>query len=104
MTEYDNLNLNRIKISWSAPYSNSAVITGYLIVIQQKNGEYIASSECDGQSASVISNLSCYVNLETLREVPFSLSFDSLILVKAKAQNKFGWAEFSQPNNYGAKI
>lgn len=93
-----------IRISWTSPYSNSESISEYEILIQAQNGELYNSERCNGSSASVLTTRECFVPLSVLRAAPFSLEFDELISVKARAYNQFGWAEFNQLNDEGARV
>lgn len=71
-----------IKISWSAPYDNSETITGYTVMIYGYPGRnegtfvernYATTSECDGFTEPVFSQLYCYIQVTTLRAEPFAL-------------------------------
>jgi hypothetical protein len=39
-----------------------------------------------------------------LISAPFNLEFDTLVKVKARAYNTFGWTDYSQANNEGARL
>jgi hypothetical protein len=81
-----------IKITWTNPTSNGAAITEYLIKIKGTDGEFYTSLDtCDGSLATIVSNMYCYVPMETLKAAPFSLTKGDAIIVSANAKNLKGF-------------
>lgn len=62
------------------------------------------SSDCDGTSNPVLSQLYCYIKLSTLRAAPYNLNFSDLVEIQIRAHNKFGWSNFSPVNIIGARV
>lgn len=62
------------------------------------------ASECDGTDLNIVNTRTCFVQLQTLRAEPFSLSFDDYVVIKIRSMNSFGWSILSQQNLSGAKI
>jgi hypothetical protein len=112
--QYENVdNSMTIKVIWTAPYDNSAPITGYEIMIYGYPGaatdtfverDYSITEECDGLIDPVLSQLYCYVQVTTLRVEPFVLEFGENINVIARAKNIYGWGEYSQWNLYDSEL
>lgn len=67
-----------IKVSWSAPSSNGDAITAYLIEISDSlSVTWVAdTTDCDGSSATVMSNLYCIIPMSSLTVAPYNYVFD----------------------------
>lgn len=94
-----------VLISWTVPQSGSDPITQFDIQI---GPGYTNSGSCDGSSFTVISSLSCIIPMSELIST-FSLTFDTLVLVKVRAKNSItsvngGWGTLSPANTDGARI
>lgn len=79
-----------LKVSWTAPASNSYPITKYLIEIAKS--DLSAWSEdalhCDGSSSTVIVNMYCIIPMSTLTNpLTYNYGFDSMVVVRASAYN-----------------
>jgi hypothetical protein len=59
---------------------------------------------CNGQSDPAKSLLNCYIPLTVLRASPFSLQYNDLVVVKARARNVWGYGAFSENNTSGAHV
>lgn len=95
-----------LKISWTAPNSNSYTISSYLIEIADSltatwNAD---TTNCDGSSSTVMSNMYCIIPMSTLTSAPYGYLFDQLVVVRASAQNTRGSGSTSTPNSSGARI
>ncbi len=92
-----------MKISWSAPSSNSDTITGYRVYIADSTNAFLLESTyCNGLANPVLSNMYCHVPMSVLRASPYSLAFDALVEVKIEAKNSFGYGALSPANTAGA--
>lgn len=63
---------------------------------------WIESTDCDGTSSTIISSLSCSVDMNDLTSAPWSYTVDTLIVVRISAYNTYGWGLTSTPNTSGA--
>lgn len=61
-----------------------------LIMHVDGNGASEDLVDCDGASAQVVGALTCSVPIATLKAAPFSLVYDSEVLVKIVAINEIG--------------
>lgn len=64
------------QVSFSVPVTTGGTgitITSYKILFKQSDGTYTESADCNGSSATVITNLYCTINLSTLTSSPYSL-------------------------------
>jgi hypothetical protein len=99
-----SLNGPNVRISWSEPIDNGAIVTSYSIYIQQKDTTYtIESVYCDGTSNDLLTNKECEVPLTVLYAAPFLLDGGSSVYAKISATNSQGTSEVSDPGN-GAQI
>lgn len=62
------------------------------------------STNCDGSSTTVKTNLYCIIPMSTLTAAPYSYAFDELVLVTVTATNSYGDGPASDINTSGAKI
>ena len=91
-------------ISWSEPIDNGAIVTDYIVSIQQKDGQFtVESVYCVSNSANILSSKSCEVPLTTLYTAPYLLDGGSSVYAKVLSKNAQGASEFSDPGN-GANI
>lgn len=76
--------------------------------MKQSDGTFSAppTSYCDGAEPAVVTNRYCHVPLASvLREAPFSLNYNDLVVAKISSKNQIGWAlEYSQENTIGAYV
>ena len=95
-----------VLITWEKPDENSEPISAYEILILAKDGQTWNEETlgCDGEQESIVLNRQCYVLLSTLRESPFNLVYDDLVIVKGRAKNSKGFGHYSEPNIFGARI
>ena len=95
-----------VKISWSAPYHGGDSITAFTVLISQSDGIIFTadSTNCDGGSTSVLSNLYCLVPMTTLKASPYFLAEGSTVIATVKATNRAGDSATSSPNSVGAYI
>ena len=92
-----------VMVSWSAPASNHASITQYLIKFVQVGGVTFTeeSTYCDGSQQLILLQRFCLVPHSVLTATPYSLTFDTLIEVKVQALNRNGWSDASDANVAG---
>jgi len=95
-----------VKISWTAPNSNSYPITSYLIEIADSlTATWTAdTTNCDGSSSTVMGNMYCIIPMSTLTSAPYGYLFNQLVVVRASATNARGTGSASTPNSIGARI
>lgn len=76
---------SNVQISWTAPTSNGASITAYKILIAQSDGSAYTETTayCDGTDPQIISDLKCSVPMTVLTSSPYSLTYGTLVAVKA---------------------
>jgi hypothetical protein len=88
-----------VLIQWTAPHDGFQTITNYLIEIESLSGTFIQSAFCGDTIL-----LSCIVPMSEL-QATYSLPFDSLVVVRATAENSYGYATLASPvNTVGAFI
>lgn len=92
-------------IAWSIPDDGNAPVSGYTIKIRQDDGVSFTedTTNCDGQSSSIVSLQSCTVPISRLRSNPYNLEWGSSVYVKVTAINSVGTSEESDQGN-GAVI
>lgn len=90
-----------VKISWTAPSTdNNYSVTAYKILIGDSSNSFTEdTSICDGSDSTTMTNMFCWVSMETLAAAPYSLAFQSVIKVKAQALNARGYSEVSDPSS-----
>jgi hypothetical protein len=94
-----------VKISWTAPYENSAPIIGYRIYVSDANGEFLQETTyCDAEREPVFSQLYCEIPMANLHLEPYSLQFGDEVLVKVQASNTYGDSGISDVSSSNAKI
>mmetsp|Transcript_33982 Transcript_33982/g.25070 ORF Transcript_33982/g.25070 Transcript_33982/m.25070 type:complete len:194 (-) Transcript_33982:12-593(-) len=96
----------KVKIAWSAPDSNSATITEYLIEIQNKAATTWTeqATYCDGASSTIKAQMYCLIPMSTLTSSPYLYTFQDVVIVRASAKNAYGFGATSTPNSSGAQI
>lgn len=94
-----NKETGNIDLTWTAPHDGSDQISEYLVLCQQKNGDW--KEVCDRKQ--VVESLSCSIQMETLWN-DFGLLFEDLPLFTVSAYNVNGWGEVSAPNQSGQTI
>jgi len=93
------------KIVFTQGDSSGSPITSYLIEIQGKDLTYHETKlYCDGSSQTVISQLSCEVEMAILLAEPYSLEQGNMIVAHVRASNSFGNGAFSDPNASGLTV
>ena len=81
-----------VKVAWSLSTTNGSPITAYKVYIKQ-NGSTTYTQEsvdCDGTSATVISNNYCSINISTLLASPYNTAAADSIYAKVSATNVYG--------------
>jgi len=88
-----------VKISWTAPSTdNNYSVTAYKILIGDSSNSFAEdTSICDGSDSTTMTNMFCWVSMETLAAAPYSLAFQSVIKVKAQALNARGYSRGLRP-------
>lgn len=92
-----------LKIQWTEPHDGFQDITNYLVEIYDGvSGWHQSSDHCNGSDPTLTE---CIVPMSVLRNVPYSLTFQDLIEVRATAQNSYGFANSpSKVNTEGALV
>jgi hypothetical protein len=95
-----------VTISWVAPSSNSESIDAYIIKISDSTNSnyYEDTTDCDGSTTTVITNMACTIPMSTLTSSPYNLVFGDLVDVIASAHNSNGYGSYSPDNTAGATI
>jgi hypothetical protein len=76
---------SHVAISWDAPTTNGASITAYKILIVTSDGSTFleTTAYCDGTDPQTISDEQCEVPMTVLTSSPYSLTYGTLVAVKA---------------------
>lgn len=92
-----------VLISWTMPHDGYQSIINYLVEIQTSTGAWKQDvSNCKGSDPAM---LTCLIPMSVLIATPYNLNFDTLIVVRATAQNSYGFAKYpSVANTDGARI
>jgi|LauGreDrversion4_2_1035121.scaffolds.fasta_scaffold831385_1 hypothetical protein len=70
-----------VVITWPVPVDNYAEVTSFDLKIKNSAGSFVqALSYCDEDAATILSSQTCTLPLETLRTLPFSLNYNSLVV------------------------
>jgi hypothetical protein len=62
------------------------------------------NSNCDGSDTTVMANRFCLVPMSSLREAPFNLVLDDLVVAIITATNEIGTSDPSDENTDGAVV
>ena len=94
-----------VRIDWTEPYPEGSPITGYRIYILESDGNSYSMelSDCDASEATIRDAHSCSVQVSTLINEPFSLTWGSSVVAKVVAYNLYGDSLTSESGN-GAVI
>ncbi|CDW74138.1 pa14 multi-domain protein [Stylonychia lemnae] len=95
----------KVLVQWSAPPSNGAPISSYLIEIQDVNAGWQSEPiMCNGNNLAVVGQRQCLIPMQTLTGSQFGLTFDTLIQVRVAAANSKGTGPWSSLLTLGAKV
>ena len=93
-----------VQIEWTTPVFSGSPVTAFEIYIRQSDMMYsLEFNQCDGSLPSIVSSQSCTVDVQTLRDAPFSLNWGDSVFATIIAVNTYGDSATSQPGN-GAVI
>jgi len=91
-----------VKITWNEPDSS---VTEYEILIETSvSGTFVEHADCEGDDATILDDLECFVPMADFLAAPYSLSRGDLIVVKVRANNPIGWSSYSAENTSGAEV
>jgi hypothetical protein len=95
-----------VTISWVAPHDGGSTIDAYRIEIANAGATSWTAdtTNCDGASSTIMSQMYCVIPMSTLTAAPYSYAFDQLVVVRASAHNTYGYSTASSSNTIGAKI
>lgn len=95
-----------VTIQWSAPYNGGNSISSYQVLIQHDDGLTLSEdlSYCDGSNLATILSRRCEIPLTVLRDAPFNLPLDQLVVAQVAATNDIGQGAFSDLNTAGINI
>lgn len=95
-----------VLISWAKPSTGGLSIDSYNIEILDSTGTTWTNdtSDCDGSSLTIITNLYCIIPMTSLTSSPYSLAFEDLVYVRISAHNSLGYGATSTVNTAGAQI
>lgn len=97
-----------VKIQWEMPNDQSSEIIEYEILIKQQDGKFSKPTGqfCKGTDWSVVQNRYCHVPMQSvLRQAPFNLQYNDLVVARIRARNQIGFAvDFSNENSVGARV
>lgn len=70
------VNSANVLISWTAPASNGAALSAYLVEIRQSDGTTFTedSANCDGSDSNILAAASCEVPMSSLWAAPYTLT------------------------------
>ena len=107
MVTYDSVNAPLVvTLTWEEPDNKQDPITGYEILVLTSDGEtYIEDTDdCDASLTAIANALQCSIPISTLREAPYSLVYNDLVVAKGRAYNSIGFGHYSEPNIFGARV
>lgn len=94
-----------VRISWSLPNTNGAGIEEYVILIKQADGDFTEETTyCAGAQPAIVDERACEVPLSVLRDTPYSLLYNDVVVATVRSRNSNGWSGDSTPNFEGARI
>ena len=87
-------------MAYTAPSSNGAAITNYVIQIKTSTGAFYNETSCTGTS------LYCILPMNTLTSTTgaYKLTLGTLVVVEVSATNSIGTSTPSIPNTSGATV
>lgn len=90
-----------VTVTWTAPTTNGAPITAYIITVRQSDGATysVDSVNCNGSVSSIVTLRSCTIPVTALRASPYSLAYGTSIFAKVTAINEKGASTESNPGN-----
>jgi hypothetical protein len=105
LTVTSSNNGDLVTIAWDEPVNNGFVIDSYRIFILESDGSTYSeeTTECVGNSPSLVSSRECQVQLLSLRSSPYSLLQGDSVWVKIVSINSYGESVESEAGN-GAVI
>lgn len=73
-----------VKIAWTAPsMDNNYPVTAYKILLGDSASSFAEDTAlCDGADSSTMTNMFCWVSMETLAAAPYNLAFQAVIEAK----------------------
>lgn len=91
-----------VKVEFTAPNANGADISAYRVYIMTSDGlSWLESDHCENSDVSLVTNLYCYVPMEELVGLRYSLPYNKFISAKVQAFNPRGWGDLSDVNTLG---
>jgi len=95
-----------VKIEFTVPYDNSSPVDYYFIEISNKAGTTWTedTTNCNGQSQTIIDQLYCIVPMSVLTANPYDYVFQDTVIVRISAHNTYGFGDASDPNGSGGAI
>lgn len=103
-TDVSNTDGN-VVILWSAPGTNGASITNYIVEFRDSSSLWkTLPLFCDGSSDSVVRTRSCQVSMLIFTSSDFLLAFDTLIQVRVTPVNAKGVGPTSDLLTKGARV
>jgi hypothetical protein len=95
-----------VKITWTAPTTNSVAIDAYRIKIETSTvNTFIEDiTLCDGSLSTVVSSRTCMVPMTSLRIGSFLLTKGTEVRAKVEAHNERGWSSQSAASSSGPLI
>mmetsp|Transcript_9442 Transcript_9442/g.8983 ORF Transcript_9442/g.8983 Transcript_9442/m.8983 type:complete len:215 (+) Transcript_9442:523-1167(+) len=94
-----------IKIEWDEPFSGGLPLTSYFIEIEKSGtGTWFEDTDdCDGSSATIITNRYCVIPMDTLTGATYAYLFQEVVIARVSALNTLG-AGATDENTAGAQI
>jgi hypothetical protein len=72
-----------VRITWTAPDSNSGTINGYRVYVADTNGNFLLETTyCNGLTEPVFSQMYCDIPMSVLRASPYLLPLGRDVYVK----------------------
>ena len=94
---------DEVSITWDDANPNGSEIIKYLVEILTSDGEYIEeTNECSQESTQIKTDKACSIQMETLTDVPYSLTQGEPIKARVSAMNSQGYSTPSLPSTGNA--